>query len=294
MNASISARDARAALLAEMGATEKRLELDGISTAVLIEGAGAPVILLHGPGEHALKWFTILPDLAATNTVIAPDLPGHGETEVREGNLDVERVLSWLDALIEATCAEPPVLAGQVIGGAIALRYAARHPHRVARLVLIDTLGLVPFSPEPAFGSAIMNYLAQPDDATYEKLWDQCATDPDAVRQQMGDGWQLVKRYNLNRMGEPSLQPHFHALMRDFGFPAIDAAELARNAVPTSLIWGRDDRATRVQVAQTASARYGWPLHIIDRAGADPELEQPTQFMNALRAQTARVATASV
>ena len=63
--------------------------------------------------------------------------------------------------------------------------------------------------------------------------------------------------------------------MPQFGLPAIPPAELARIAVPTTLIWGRHDRATRLQIAEAASARYGWPLHVIENAGDDPPLEQP-------------------
>jgi pimeloyl-ACP methyl ester carboxylesterase len=53
--------------------------------------------------------------------------------------------------------------------------------------------------------------------------------------------------------------------------------------VPTTLIWGRDDVVTRVRVAENAGARYGWPLHVIDDCGADPHLEQPAAFTDALR-----------
>jgi pimeloyl-ACP methyl ester carboxylesterase len=43
--------------------------------------------------------------------------------------------------------------------------------------------------------------------------------------------------------------------------------ELTRITVPTSLIWGRHDRVMRLRIAQAASARYGWPLHVIEDAG---------------------------
>jgi pimeloyl-ACP methyl ester carboxylesterase len=58
--------------------------------------------------------------------------------------------------------------------------------------------------------------------------------------------------------------------------------ELARIRVPATLIWGRHDLATPLAVAQAASARYGWPLHVIDNAADDPPLEQPEAFARAL------------
>ena len=141
----------RERLLAGVPVRERRLELEGISTAVLEGGSGAPVVLLHGPGEHAPKWVQVLPALVATNRVIAPDLPGHGASEVTGGPLTAERVLAWLEALIARTCTSPPALVGQTVGGAIAARFAIEHGDRIGRLVLADALGLAPFEPAPEF-----------------------------------------------------------------------------------------------------------------------------------------------
>ena len=59
---------------------------------------------------------------------------------------------------------------------------------------------------------------------------------------------------------------------------------LGRIEVPTALIWGRHDLQTRLSVAQSASARYGWPLHVIEGARDDPFFEQPEAALRALRA----------
>jgi pimeloyl-ACP methyl ester carboxylesterase len=73
--------------------------------------------------------------------------------------------------------------------------------------------------------------------------------------------------------------------MKAFGVSAIPQAELARIRVPAALIWGRHDLQTRLRVAQVASARYGWPLHVIEDCGVDPNLEQPDAFLAAVRAE---------
>jgi pimeloyl-ACP methyl ester carboxylesterase len=65
--------------------------------------------------------------------------------------------------------------------------------------------------------------------------------------------------------------------------PAIPQDDLARIAVPTTLIWGRHNLGLRLKVAEAASARYGWPLHVIEDAGDDPAIEQPEAFLEALR-----------
>ena len=178
------ANTARETLLAGLPVTERRRHLAGVSTAVLEGGDGPPMVLLHGPGEFAATWLPVLPRLARTHRVIVPDLPGHGASQVEDGLLDAERVLRWLDELIEQTCPAPPVLVGGTVGGAIAARFAAQlakaeHGPRLAGLVLVDTLGLAPFEPAPRFGIALHRFLAGPTQRSYERFMEFCTFDLD-------------------------------------------------------------------------------------------------------------------
>src|SRR6266536_303717 len=109
----------RVRLLAGLPVTERRLQLAGVSTAVLEGGDGPPIVLLHEQGEFAAQWMRVIPELVTSHRVIAPDLPGHGASEINDGELDAERIFSWLGELIEGTCTSPPVLVGHMGGGAI-------------------------------------------------------------------------------------------------------------------------------------------------------------------------------
>jgi pimeloyl-ACP methyl ester carboxylesterase len=286
MNAqqALQSTDARTRLLAGLPVVERRLELASISTTVLEGGTGTPMVLLHGPGAHAAKWMRVIPDLVRTCRIVAPDLPGHGSTEVGGGSLDVERVLAWLAQLIERTCARPPVLVGHIIGGAVAARFASRRGESIRHLVLADALGLAPFQPAPEFGRVLMEYVMQPAGETHDRLWQRCAFDLDHLRDGMGEQWDLLRAYNLDRAGMPSLQEVQQELMAQFGMPAIPEAELAGISVPTTLVWGRHDLATSLSVAEAASRRYGWPLHVIEDAANDPAIEQPDALVKVLRA----------
>jgi len=272
----------RERLLRGLPVAERRLELNGLATAVLEGGSGSPVVLLHGPGEYAAKWFRVIPSLVTTHRVIAPDLPGHGSSEGIDGPFDADRILGWLDDLIECTCPTSPALVGHVLGGALAARFAAERGQRLRRLVLVDSLGLTAFQPTPEFGSALHAYISTPTEETHDLLWSRCAFDLDKMRNLMGERWEWTKAYNLDRARDPRLQATQQGLMEQFGMPGISPAELARIAVPTSLIWGRHDAATQLAVAQAASSRYGWPLHVIERAGDDPPMEQPEAFLESL------------
>ena len=173
---------------------------------------------------------------------------------------------------------------GYALGGAIAARFASDRSARLSRLVLVDTFGLSQFQPAPEFGVALNEFLAQPTAHTHDRLWQHCAFDLDGVRQRMGERWEPFKAYNVDRARAPSVHAALGALMELFGLPAIPSADLARIAVPTTLIWGRHDLATRLSIAEAASARYGWPLHVIEHTADDPPIEQPEAFVRALRA----------
>jgi pimeloyl-ACP methyl ester carboxylesterase len=280
----LSGMEARQRLLAELPVTERRLPLAGLSTAVLEGGDGPPVVLLHGPMGNATHWMGVIPGLAATHRVIVPDLPGHGASELADdGRIDADRIMEWLDGLIAQSCKTPPALVGQLLGGAIAARYASEQGHRLSRLVLVDTFGLRPFQPTPEFGLALSKFLSQPTEGTHTDLWQHCAFNLEVLRRRMGEWWQAFEAYNLDRARTPSVQSALGALMEQFGMPAIPGSSLERISVPTSLIWGRHDRATPLSVAEEASARFGWPLHVIEDCNDDPPVEQPEALLRLLR-----------
>ena len=170
-----------------------------------------------------------------------------------------------------------------VIRSRSAVGIAGTKGDRLSRLVLVDTFGLSRFRPAPSFALALVPYIARPTERTHDRLWQRCALDLDRVRQEMGEDWEPFKAYNLDRARTPSVKAALRVLMRQLGVPAIPSADLARIAVPTTLIWGRHDLGTRLRIAEAASARYGWPLHVIENAAADPPIERPEAFLGALR-----------
>lgn len=276
------ASGAREQLLSGIPAAERRLTLADIPTALLEGGVGPPMVLLHGPGEFAANWWRVLPALTARHRVIAPDLPAHGASEGGDdGRLGAERILAWLDELIARTCSTPPVLVGHALGGAIAARFAAGHPGRVGRLVLVDSLGLAPFRPSPRFALSMVHFMMRPNEHSYDRFMRQCSFDLDTLREAMGERWEPFVAYTLERARAPSASV-VGRLIREVGFPAIPVEELAGIDAPTFLVWGRHDRANRLAIAEAASARFGWPLHVIDDSADDPARDQPEAFIRAL------------
>jgi pimeloyl-ACP methyl ester carboxylesterase len=281
--------DPRTGLLADVPVRQRRLRLAGIPTAVLEAGDGRPLLLLHGPGESAVKFKWNIPDLSTSFRVVAPDLPAHGAsgTATDRGPLDVARLTAWLDELIDRTCAEPPVVVGHVLGGAIAARFAVEHSSRIGHLVLVDSLGLTRFRPSPRFALGLLGFQLRPTEGSYTRFMRQCAHDLDDVQRRMGDDWALFVAYNLQLVRDDQAKEGGR-LFRDVGLPRIPADDLARITAPTSLIWGRHDKANKLTKAEAVSERFGWPLYVVDGVADDPPRDRPEAFHAALRAAVDR------
>jgi len=99
------------------------------------QGAGAPLVLLHGFAMHAGLFAPILPALARGHRVHAVDIPGHGRSP-SIAPFDLSSLVEALDAAIDA---DPFTVIGWSLGGLIALQWALLRPARVTRLVLVAT-----------------------------------------------------------------------------------------------------------------------------------------------------------
>jgi pimeloyl-ACP methyl ester carboxylesterase len=77
----------------------KTAKIDGAKLHYLTAGNGTPLILLHGYAETSLMWRPLIPALAERFTVIAPDLPGIGDSDIPTNGLDMKgaaiRIMIW-------------------------------------------------------------------------------------------------------------------------------------------------------------------------------------------------------
>jgi pimeloyl-ACP methyl ester carboxylesterase len=279
----------RRRLLAGAPVTERRLELAGVSTAVLEGGEGPPVVLLHGQGGWAGMWLPVIAGLEGAHHVVAPDLPGLGASRADHGPPGAATTLAWLGELIDRTCAAPPVLVGASLGGSIAARFAAGNSDRLAGLVLMAMGGLVgKVRLPPAMLLVLIRHGVRPSERTAMAMLRQVSVDPERARRGMGERWTPFRAYSLALARDPGVRRANRRLLRELGLPQIPPEELARIDVPTSLIWGRQDRVMPLATAQEAAARYGWPLEVIDDAGHFIAVDQPEAFQRALGGAVAR------
>jgi pimeloyl-ACP methyl ester carboxylesterase len=174
------------------------------------------------------------------------------------------------------------VLVGKGAGGAIAARFAVEHSDRLQALVLVDTYGLAPYRPPLGMALTFARVALRPTERGLDRGFrNYCFADLDGMRGDMGERWDAIAAYALDRFRNPTVRAAMRRLMRPLT-SAIPPDDLARIAVPTTLIWGRHDRGVRLNVAQLAGERYGWALHVIEDARDDPAIEQPQAFLKAL------------
>jgi pimeloyl-ACP methyl ester carboxylesterase len=112
-------------------------------------------------------------------------------------------VIAWLGELIERTCPSPPALVGHLLGGVITARFPIDHPHRLSRLVLVDTYGLGRFWPTPRYALAMLAFAARPTESTQQRLFRQRTVDLDGLREQLGERGQLLEAYALDQARTP-------------------------------------------------------------------------------------------
>lgn len=120
------------------GIASRRAEVDGVQLHYLSAGSGPVVILLHGYAETSRMWRPLIPRLAAKFRVIAPDLPGIGDSAIPKSGLDVKSAAVAVHALARSLGIERARVVGHDIGLMVAYAYAAQYPAEVEKLVLMD------------------------------------------------------------------------------------------------------------------------------------------------------------
>lgn len=124
--------------------------------AIDAAGDGEPLVLLHGVGANRIIWQHAAPRLARTRLVLAPDLPGFGESPPVADGFDLNRTADAVADATVATGAQPFDLVGNSLGGAVAAVLACRRPELVRRLVLVAPAG---FNPHPRLLSEVVGRL---------------------------------------------------------------------------------------------------------------------------------------
>ncbi len=173
--------------------------VDGGKLQYLTAGQGPAIVLLHGYAETSRMWRPLIPQLAERFTVIAPDLPGIGDSDIPADGLDMAKAAGRIHSLVKGLGVEKAVVVGHDIGLMVAYAYAAQFPAETEKLVLMDAFlpgveGWEPIYNSPAiwhfrFNGPTPEALVKGRERTYfEHFWNDFAADktrsiPEADRQ---------------------------------------------------------------------------------------------------------------
>ncbi len=123
---------------AEPRIDSRTAKIDNVELHYLTAGRGPAVILLHGFAETSRMWRPIIPLMTEKFTVIAPDLPGIGDSSIPADKIDMLSAASRIHALVRSLRIEKAKVVGHDIGLMVAYAYAAQFPNETEKLAVMD------------------------------------------------------------------------------------------------------------------------------------------------------------
>ncbi len=246
-------------------------EIAGARVRYVDRGQGSPVVLIHGFASSLETWDTVLPALARDHRVLALDLKGFGWTDRPEGDYSPEAQARLVLALLDARGVERTAVVAHSFGAAVALALARLAPERVTRLALYDAYvyeeqlpSFFLWSRAGGVGEALFGlfYGERPDERMALAFYD-----PDrAMTERLAEA---VER----AMDRPGTRAAALATVRGMDFDRTETL-YARVAIPTLLLWGREDIVTPPAIGERLAAQLpDATLHVYPRCGHFPMIE---------------------
>lgn len=244
---------------------------------------GMPLLLLHGIGASVEFWQESIHFLARHQRVFAVDLPGHGYTDGPDAAYDSTYFAGFIGRVMDSLKLKRANLLGHSIGGGAALTFAAAQPGRVARLVLVDSLGLgtrlhalfrIPTLP------LVGEILARPSRSRIRRVLEVCMHDTDIVTEELVD-------YYYARARQPGAGRVFLKILRanatigGIRKRVVDSmlSLLPDLKIPSLLLWGMRDRVLPMkQALYSKSLLPNASAFFVEGSGHMPPLEKPAVF----------------
>mgnify|MGYP000746001495 CR=1 FL=1 len=237
----------------------------------------APIVLLSGVGSDCGMYDEVVARLGGDHPVIAWEMPGYGGKPLN-GPLSFAGLADAVVADLDAMGIDKAIPLGHSIGGMVAQEIAARHPARIAALILSGTT--------PVFGSR---------DGSFQEAFLKARLAPLDAGKTMAD---LARQAPAGLFGsdpDPAAAAAVEALMARLPEESFRAGleclvtfnrreELPKIAVPTLLIAGDEDtNAPLKTIKRMAEIIPGARLEILEKTGHMAPLECPDRFTDAVR-----------
>jgi pimeloyl-ACP methyl ester carboxylesterase len=264
--------------LREAGLEARYCRGDGLRLRYVRAGQGPPLLLLHGLASSLFTWSDVLPELARSHDVVALDLPGFGLSD-QPADLSFARLVRATLGAMDELGLERASLAGNSLGGAVAIAIAAEHPERVEKLVLLDSAG---FNVDPEQRPAILRLVRALPASLLELLPVRRPFTRAALQRVFFDPAK-VSEERVEEYVAPLLRPGSVRAIRSVLKPrAAEVAAfpelVARVRAPTLILWGNEDRWVPVEQAELFRAAIpGSRTIVLRRCGHVPQEERPIE-----------------
>lgn len=253
-----------------------------------VTGEGPDLLLIHGVSDNLATWDRVAPALAEHARVHALDLPGHGASAMPRDPLRVDAMAQAVSGYMDANGLTRCVVAGNSLGGGVALALAAREPERVRGVLPLGSIGLpfrLPFTLASLrlFGMAeIMRFMAfLPAWIRRRSMIGMFHRDyviSDAYLEGYWSGWRARAR-----------PAYIRSLLRVLNVAEPEAI-LGQLRVPVHVIHGANDQVIPVRIGRGLAERVeGAELTVLERTGHAPQNERPEAIVAAIRKMIARV-----
>lgn len=261
----------------------RRLALSNTEIAYWDQGDGPVLFLLHGMTGSKENWEPNIGSLSAHYRVIAPDWPGHGESDCPDLDYGIPLFTRALKEMMDRLGIGRAHLAGNSMGGHVSLAAALERPDATASICLIGSTGAnieltkdrLPYDPEALL--QLGTFAPLPEETVHAMVkW--------VVRNWNEWSDKLVAQ-RLAAQHLPDAHQRFRAAMMSLLsiLEANLADRLGEVRVPTLALWGDKDRQVRVSNAHFIEAHVPGARKIIFEAcGHCPQLEYPERFNQAL------------
>jgi pyruvate dehydrogenase E2 component (dihydrolipoamide acetyltransferase) len=243
------------------------IELDGQRVRYARKGAaeGDPVLFVHGFGGDLDNWLFNIDAVGERAPVIALDLPGHGQSDVRLPGSTIAALATFVEHFMDKLGVERFHIVGHSMGGAIASQVALDAPGRVLSLTLIGSAG---FGPQ-VNSAYITGFTAAASRRDLKPVLELLFSDPGLVSRQMIDDVLKYKRLDGVGLLLSALGEGLFAAGQQKEQPGL---KLGAAGARTLLIWGRDDKV--VSPAHAANAPAGAKVEVLDGAGHMVQMER--------------------
>ena len=254
-------------------------------------GDGPPILLVHGITSSSRTWRRVMPRLAETHTVIAPDLLGHGQSAKPPGDYSLGAYASGIRDLLVALEIPRSTVVGHSLGGGIAMQFAYQFPERVGRMVLVDSGGIgrevspilrAAALPGAEFVLPVMFSPTLHDGALkVRSLLGRIGLQPNADIEGVSEGFASLTEADARRAFLHTVRS-----VIDTGGQRVSAEDRLYLAadVPSMIIWGENDRLIPVSHAHKAQEMLpDSRLEIFSDAGHFPFNDHPDRFVDLMR-----------